>query len=160
VAKSKGTISIDSDPARGTRVTVLLPRASIDSEAPPPEPMPARRILSILVAEDEPTLRERICHSLEKHGHRVLSASDGQDALELAQGESFDLLVSDILMRRVDGPELATKLRSKRAGLPVLFITGYGDEVASPSASANTLLLRKPFSSDDLLAKISELIGE
>lgn len=80
-------------------------------------------MFQILVAEDDPKLRRLFCAVLAKHGYRPLPAEDGQDALEILGREYVDLLISDIMMPRMDGYELTRSLREAGFSLPVLMIT-------------------------------------
>ncbi|MEK5236559.1 response regulator transcription factor [Paenibacillus sp. FSL L8-0470] len=80
-------------------------------------------MITILVVEDNETLRQLICTVLGKHGYRVLAAEDGQSALDILEAEYIDLIISDIMMPQVDGYELIEHLRQSNNNLPVLIIT-------------------------------------
>jgi DNA-binding response OmpR family regulator len=100
---------------------------------------------------------------LEEQGYLVLQAGNGLDAIALAErhrGE-IDLLLSDVVMPRLSGPELAQKLRVLRPGLEVLFMSGYNDSrlVHRGVEEAKVNLLVKPFSPDELVARVEELTG-
>ena len=80
-------------------------------------------MLKILIAEDDGELRQLFSHVLTKNGYAVRGVSDGQEALDAMQGDYFDLIISDIMMPRVDGYELVSRLRSAGNQTPVLMIT-------------------------------------
>ena len=99
-----------------------------------------------------------------EQGYRVLEAGDGQQALELVDGLSRapELLLTDVVLTRLNGPQLARRLRESVPGIAVLFISGYGlDELASMGAEiAGADLLRKPFGGADLLQRVRVLLDE
>lgn len=80
-------------------------------------------MITILVVEDNGTLRQLICTVLGKHGYRVLAAEDGQQALDILEAEYIDLIISDIMMPQMDGYELIERLRESKFNLPILIIT-------------------------------------
>jgi len=116
----------------------------------PPRPAPARAGgPRVLVAEDEPGIRKQLGRLLPRLGFQVESAPDGASALAAfeAAPDSFDLVLTDIVMPGMQGPDLARQLRARRPSLPVIFMTGYADIEA---AALSGPLLRKPFSVPDL----------
>jgi CheY-like chemotaxis protein len=117
---------------------------------------------TILVVDDEPTLRSVIRRCLVREGHTVLVAESGERALELSrqhQGQ-LDLLVTDVVMPGFSGLELAERLRQDRCDLPVLFISGFTFEECVPAAGvANMAYLPKPFDTQVLAAQVRELLG-
>lgn len=122
------------------------------------EPAPIATAPHILVAEDEDAVREFIRLVLVQAGYRVTLARDGQEAWELfrCQPHSFDLLISDVLMPRLNGSELIDRVRSVRPQLPMLLISGYTGGTALPLQLQPPLdaLLEKPFSIDQLLRAV------
>jgi two-component system cell cycle sensor histidine kinase/response regulator CckA len=162
-----GRILIDSDAAKGTRSCVLFP-ATAETDAPASsrraEPGRARPNATVLVVDDEPTLRSVIRRSLLREGYDVLVAEDGQRALALARAHptDIDLLITDVVMPGLSGLELARELTSERQGLSVLFISGFTfEEAVPPTDLANgTCYLPKPFDTKVLLAKMDELLAE
>jgi PAS domain S-box-containing protein len=164
VAQAGGQVLLDSAPGQGTTVTVLLPRTD-EPVAEPLEPAPqpfARTRATILVVEDEPAMREVTRRMLERLGHTVITAEDAADALRMAeQAVSIDLLLTDVVMPKVLGKDVADAFSAVRPDLPVLFMSGYAQPVL---ASQGTLddgvhLLEKPFSSAQLSAKVRELLS-
>jgi CheY-like chemotaxis protein len=109
--------------------------------------------------EDDEALRRTAQLTLERAGHRVLAARDGQDALELAARDgSFTLLVTDVVMPRLGGPQCAAALRAGRRELPVLYVSGYVHEGEALDLKApRTALLAKPYAVSDLLDAVDRL---
>lgn len=169
VRRAGGTIEIDSVPGRGTTVHVVLPLAA-PSESPPLQstPLPPsprtsspRGRTTILLVEDQRAIRELIEQSLVEAGYRVLSAMGAAQALVLAEQHlhDIDLLVTDVVMPKMRGPELAARLRSLRPSLPVVFMSGFiGDAIQAGSLDA-TDLLEKPFGNDALLARVEAALA-
>jgi signal transduction histidine kinase/CheY-like chemotaxis protein len=160
-----GRILVDSDPVMGTRLRVLFPAAVTDAPASTrrAEPGRARPNATVLVVDDEPTLRSVIRRSLLREGYEVLVAEDGTRALALARAHPthIDLVITDVVMPGLTGLELARELSSERPGLSVLFISGFTfEEAVPPTDVANgSAYLPKPFDTNVLLAKVDELLG-
>lgn len=118
----------------------------------------------ILIAEDDESMRNFIAMALERAGHKVKSCGDGLDALAELQNtdSSYDLLLADIVMPGMDGIELSQKAVKLRAGLQVMFITGFA-AVAMDAQGADipgkTALLSKPFHLNDLVDKVETLLA-
>ena len=112
---------------------------------------------TILLVEDEPAVRQLFCLALTRAGYRVHEARNGQEAMKMfdQHGESVDLLLTDMRMPFMGGAELARQLRTRRKTLKLLCISGYagGSEVEFAGD-----FLAKPFSRDDLLAKVREVL--
>jgi PAS domain S-box-containing protein len=160
VDQADGWIDVTSVIGQGTTFTVVLPVAG----EPADDPAPARDLQrpTLLLVEDEPALRTLVVTMLEEEGYLILQAGNGLDAIALAErhrGE-IDLLLTDVVMPRMSGPELAQELRGLRPGLEVLFMSGYNDSrlVHRGVEESNVNLLVKPFSPDELVDKVSELI--
>jgi len=161
-----GAIRIDSQPGRGTQVTLLCRRAS----AAPPESRRARTAppdaaaarLTVLCVEDVPQLREAVAASLRETGYRVLTAADGEQAIQIAAGHpaAIDVLVTDVVLPRHDGYAIARRLRERYPALRVLYMSGYDRPRGLERALAEpgTAFLSKPFSSDELLAQLDVLV--
>jgi PAS domain S-box-containing protein len=159
VDQADGWIDVTSAVGRGTTFTVVLPAAGEPAEGPPQDP--ARPTL--LLVEDEPALRMLVVTMLEEEGYLILQAGNGLDAIAVAERHrgDIDLLLTDVVMPRMSGPELAQQLRALRPGIEVLFMSGYNDSrlVHRGVEEANVNLLVKPFSPDDLVGKVEELTG-
>jgi PAS domain S-box-containing protein len=161
VKQSDGFIFVDSVPGRGTTFRVLLPRLRAQPAAPPPAPVPhaarenAAGAETVLVAEDEEAVRLLICRVLGRQGYNVLSARDGVEALRMAQDSPTppDLLLTDIVMPRLGGPELARRLRREMPALRVVLMSGYTDDahVLHGAMDEDVSFIGKPFAPDDLM---------
>jgi PAS domain S-box-containing protein len=159
IHQSGGDVGVESAPGEGAVFTVRFPRASepYDANAPPPSPVPVGEARgTLLVVDDEDAVRKTIKRILESAGYTVLEANSGQNALHicLAYGDAIDLLVTDLRMPKMDGHELARKVRQLRPHLRVLVVTGLVDE-ALPSEEA----LAKPFSADSLLTRVEQVLA-
>jgi two-component system, cell cycle sensor histidine kinase and response regulator CckA len=158
VDQADGWIDVASTVGEGTTFTVVLPAGGEAAEAGLLED-PERPTL--LLVEDEPALRTLVVTMLEEQGHLILQAGNGLDAIAVAERHrgDIDLLLTDVVMPRMSGPELAQKLRALRPGLEVLFMSGYNDSrlVYRGLEEANVNLLVKPFSPDELVDKVGEL---
>jgi CheY-like chemotaxis protein len=115
----------------------------------------------VLIVEDRKVVRDLARDVLADAGFDAVTAAGGDEALALAAAEQpFDLLLTDVVMPKMSGPELARLLRDRFAGLPVLYMSGYTDDVLDASALAepSTGFLRKPFANADLVAEVGSLI--
>lgn len=146
-----------STPGQGTSIELLLPRARAavptpSSPAVITEPS-ATSLETVLLAEDEEAVRQLTAETLERRGYQVLSAACGEDALAIATGYegTIHLLVSDVVMPGMKGPELAELLRAMRPGVKVLFMSGYAADVVTPDDLRDATLLSKPFSPSALV---------
>jgi signal transduction histidine kinase/CheY-like chemotaxis protein len=157
-----GYIFVTSTPGLGTSIELLLPRAPdmpLAAPAPPPTPTPVRAVAdgtmeTILVAEDEAEVRRLVVETLRRAGYTVIHAGSGDDALRVADGYdgAIHLLVSDVVMPGMKGPELAARLRAARPSIQVLLMSGYAADVVTKDDLKEAALLSKPFP-PSLLAK-------
>ena len=128
-------------------------RPALDS----PDPRPL-----VLIVDDEDMIRTLVRALLEANGYRVLEAENGQRAAELVAGESdgVDLLITDVRMPGLTGPELVRLLRAARPALPIIFISGFtGDERLEPPSLA-TEYVAKPFALPSMLAAVRRLLKQ
>ncbi|HEX6104616.1 MAG TPA: response regulator [Gemmatimonadales bacterium] len=163
VRRSGGAVRISSEPGEGTTVKVYLPQVEPEASEPPAGSAEGLRgHETILVAEDEQGVRELVRKILSDHGHTVLEARHGRDALMLAERyeRPIDLLVTDVVMPEMGGGELARRLAERRPGLRVLFVSGYSnDEVLRRGISgAETAFLQKPFTSEELMRRVRQVL--
>ena len=160
-----GDLRVDSTPGHGTSFQILLPRAVPVERSPASERPPgvaAGGTETILVAEDDDSLRELIGRSLRAAGYEMLLARDGPEALRLASDhpKQVDLLLSDVVMPSMTGPELAERLRSRRGPLRVVLMTGYAGELARKNLAlpASVAWLPKPFTPSALGRAVREAL--
>jgi hypothetical protein len=161
-----GHASIESVPARGTTVQVLLPLSNREpiplGQVPRRNPPTTGGGETILLVEDEQEIRDLFEAGLKAKGYRVLTAGDGQAALDrVAQsGESIDLLVTDVVMPRVSGPELVRRLSKKLPELKVLYMSGYSEEgdLGVMSDEERAVVLKKPFAPKLLEAEVRRIL--
>lgn len=112
--------------------------------------------MRVLVVEDDPRMRELLLQGLEEEGHAVASAVDGDEGLEMARAHSFDLIVLDLMLPKLDGVEIARRLRRDRRQTPILMLTARDqtpDIVLGLDSGADDYLT-KPFSFDVFLARV------
>ena len=155
VRQCGGYIGVLSTPGKGTSIELLLPRApamrDLKPHTPSPPPTEDRRTgrETVLVVEDEEAVRQFAVESLQRHGYHVLSASSGEEALKVAgsYGSTIHLLLTDVVMPGMKGPELAGRLRALRPGLRVLLMSGYAADVVTSGDLTDAALMAKPFSS-------------
>ena len=151
-----GLIEVESDPAAGASFTILLPVTSAPemSAAPPPTSVTASDSdETILLIEDDDGVREIARRVLTQAGHTVIEARYGTEALDLAADHPhIDLVLSDVVMPGLSGPEVVLRLRATRPEIIPLFMSGYAPESAGPLGGAE--LIRKPFTGPTLLAAV------
>jgi two-component system cell cycle sensor histidine kinase/response regulator CckA len=164
VTQLGGEIRVSSAPGAGTTFRVYLPATEgvVERAAPAATPELLGGGETILLVEDEPGLRRLTGELLESLGYRVLQASGGEEALGLAATHDgpLHLLLTDVVMPGVGGPELARRLRSLRPELPVVLMSGYAaNQVAEGALGPGTRLLDKPFRMSELAAVLHEMLS-
>jgi hypothetical protein len=164
VTQSGGDVQIYSDAGFGTTVSVLLPATGQQAWAPdvPPEPGHAHGGETVLVVEDEEAMRDVATRILQRDGYVVIAASSGPEALELARDHEgpIDLLLTDVVMPRMLGREVAERMSELRPGLRVLYMSGYAQPVLGDRGVLDdgTHLLEKPFSERQLRARVVDVL--
>jgi len=165
VKQSDGYVWIESALGKGTTVHVCFPRFEGNTRRARPTPTVSPTINSeqtILLVEDERGVRELASRVLLRAGYRVLVAADGVEALAIWEDNpaQIDVVVTDIMMPRLGGSELVTRLRGERADVPVLFMSGFVRNAALGDAPADrrTKFLQKPFTVPALQHAVSELL--
>jgi len=165
VQQHHGKIRVDVGEQGGTTFSVFLPRSPASSGSSPdlqPEAAPVSGNATILLVEDDASVRALVQRVLEQHGFTVLSASEPEEALRLmpVHAGKLDLLLSDVVMPGMSGPALYEKVRGLVPGLRVLFMTGYSEGAIGSlsSGGASAPLLKKPFTPTDLMDRIREVL--
>jgi PAS domain S-box-containing protein len=165
VSQAGGHVRLYSEPGLGTTCTVMLP-ATAEGD---PVPAPADQDESsghgemVLVVEDEDGIRQVARRLLERRGYSVLTASGGPEAIELVRRHDgpIDLLLTDVIMPRMMGTEVAAAIAALRPGIRIMFMSGYAHPLVGPSQGlpADTILIEKPFTERTLLLKVREALG-
>jgi CheY-like chemotaxis protein len=164
ITQGGGQCRVYSEPGIGTAFTVLLP--ATDER---PEEAESHRAdvhsdggATVLVVEDEELMLEVTTRILERNAYHVLSASGGQEALDVTASHDgvIDLLLTDVVMPRMLGKEVAERVRALRPGIRVLYMSGYARPVLGERGTLDpgVLLIDKPFSEAKLLAKVREVL--
>src|SRR5260370_1006217 len=162
VRQSGGFIWVETSPGNGARFEIYLPRAVEKEEAVSYERLPAisrHGSETILVVEDEDEVRSLASEFLRSAGYSVLTARDGVEALEVSDrlGSSIQLLLTDVVMPKMRGTELAQKLKACFPSLRVVYMSGYLEQATcSGGILGKAIVLQKPFSRDTLIRQIGE----
>jgi len=165
VKQSGGSVWVYSEPGRGTTIKIYLPHVDELPEelklSAPAQPVAGGRE-TVLLAEDDPSVRAVVSEVLAQKGYNVLSAPDGQVALKMASGQpgQIRLLVTDIVMPGMTGRELAEALMAERPGLRVLYMSGYTDDavIRHGVLAEGMPYLQKPFTPRALASKVREIL--
>ncbi|CAN5492752.1 hypothetical protein BH10ACT11_BH10ACT11_00380 [soil metagenome] len=160
VAEADGHISVYSEEGMGTALKIHLPATDRrDGLSPRPAAIEPVRPLTVLLAEDDPDVRRMAVRILAAAGHDVAEAADGVEALELfgERPDDFDLLVADVVMPKLSGRGLAEQATSRRPDLPVIFMSGYTQQMISAVElrSGELTLIEKPFTARRLLDAVA-----
>jgi CheY-like chemotaxis protein len=166
VKQSNGYITVESKAGAGTTFTIYFPRLGAGAVATGAAALPHTLLHgteTILVADDESGLRQVIQRALTRYGYNVLLASDGIEALAVEErhGASIDLLLSDVVMREMGGPELARRLVRSRPSMKVLLMSGfeYRSIGQADGVDADAAFLSKPFTPDGLARKVRDVLN-
>jgi PAS domain S-box-containing protein len=167
VKQTGGYIWVYSEVGHGTTFKIYLPRVFETATRSPREPLPAiarSGTETILLVEDNATVRALAERILTTAGYRIILAGDGEEAMRFMQESSqhIDLLVTDVVMPNMMGSELVERLSGSHAGLKVLYLSGHTDSTLQRQGlvPAGRTLLRKPFAADTLLRKIREALDQ
>jgi CheY-like chemotaxis protein len=166
VRQNNGEIHLSSVPGQGATFDMYFPAVvgkEAEGDAPAGRHPKARATGTILVAEDEPVLRELVKATLEQSGYNVVEAADGYDAMRILEQhpEEIHLLLTDVIMPLMNGQELASRLKAIRPGVQVLYMSGYTDDVLAfhGIASPEIAFIQKPFTPSELIARVSAIFG-
>jgi signal transduction histidine kinase/ActR/RegA family two-component response regulator len=159
-----GSLAVSSAPGEGTTFSINLPLAADDAPAyldpTVDSTTPDGGLETVLVVEDEPALRELESLILEEAGYDVLTAANADEALVVAAEHVVDLLVVDVVMPGMSGPQLVEEVAARGSDVPVVFISGYcADEVSNRGLlAADVAMIEKPFQAELLLRRVREVL--
>jgi len=167
VKQSAGHITVYSEPGQGTTFKIYFPSAEhkigIASKPEVEAVGPTRQGITILLVEDDEIMRSLTRQLLQEHGYTVVEANDGKSALEWMESHPgrIDLLLTDVVMRRMSGPELVERLNASHPTLKVVYMSGYTGELIAErrGLKVGLTLLEKPFTRTALLNTIHTTLG-
>jgi PAS domain S-box-containing protein len=162
-----GFLQVDSEVGKGTVFKVYLPAAPAEKERDTKQAesasLPRGNGELVIVVDDEPAIRDIASRILATHGYRPLTACEGNEALALfdQNRDRVKAVVSDLMMPRMDGPTTIRAMRKINPAIKVVMITGLGEEgrVAEAKAAGSDLVLSKPFTAEQLLLALKQLLG-
>jgi two-component system cell cycle sensor histidine kinase/response regulator CckA len=165
VKQSGGYILVQSEVGRGTTFNIYLPRVQDAVELK--GTAPAARTAdggseTVLLVEDEESVRQLVRETLEAKGYHVLEAENGQDGLVAVAAHmgTIDLLITDVVMPEMGGHELADRLLKERPGIKVIYLSGYTEEaLVEGNIDRGKAFLQKPFTLQTLSRKVREVLG-
>lgn len=168
VRQNGGHVMVDSAPGQGSTFRVYFPILGETADDPLPVPMPPHvsavtGVGVVLLAEDDQSVRRLVSTELERRGFTVIAAEDGRAALEMfkTHHDRIDVIVTDVVMPRMNGADLARAVEQMQPGVKLLFISGHPERAGvglNPTGVTN--LLMKPFTADTLATRINELIAK
>ena len=162
--QSGGEVGIESQVGKGTTVSIYLPRTHVVESTVRLHPAAQRQAevhvagARILLVEDDPRVRSSTVEALEDLDYEPIACSSGAEAIELFNGQTFDLVISDVIMPEMTGPELIKHLKGLREDFAVLFVTGYVGEGETEDLRGYELL-RKPFTVGALAAAVGTALA-
>jgi two-component system cell cycle sensor histidine kinase/response regulator CckA len=164
VQQCDGHVSAFSTAEKGTEFIVFLPRAkepAAADRAPDKTPQQQTGSKTILIVEDEPSLRALLADYVRQSGYRVLEAACADEAMTVVRDQKLDLLVTDIVMPGGSGQTLASMLSATYPGLAIIFMSGYADHAALQAAASQpgVIFVPKPFTLRYMAEKIREALG-
>jgi PAS domain S-box-containing protein len=167
VQQNQGTIHVTSERGRGTAFEIYLPAVPTGEEVREPAAKVSGTVQgseTILLAEDEPAVRKLVRDALEQLGYTVLPAADGYEALRVLEGHSgvVHLLLTDVIMPLMSGPELVKRVRSFKPATKVVYMSGYTDDTLAfhGFSQQNNGFIQKPFNATVLAEKIRKVLSE
>jgi len=166
VKEYRGATQVQSSEGKGTTFRIFFPFSGEEC-APPAESRPQTAAVgdgegkTILVVEDDDTVRELVSEILKHQGHRILTARNGGDALQLVRKyeDKIDLLITDMVMRRIDGIMLSKKIRTILPDIRIILMSGYGEDVIRQEELGGIAFLPKPFLPRELTEKVDAVLS-
>ena len=164
VKRAGGFIRVDSARDRGTSFSIYLPQTELPAKAPAGRPLVTRPIghERVLIIEDADPVRALAATVLQRSGYEVLDVPSGEAAERLFADDGFevDLVLSDIVLKGMSGPQFAERLRTLRPSTRVLFMSGYADDtvLAFGAVDVNRSFLQKPFTPESLASKVRDVL--
>jgi two-component system cell cycle sensor histidine kinase/response regulator CckA len=165
VEQAQGSITVDSEVGRGTTFNIYLPRATLDAGPPAvaAAPILPRGVETILLVEDDDQVRKVTRAVLTRNGYTVLEAANAAEAFQICETHSgrIHLLLSDVVMPKISGPEVAKRIVRARPETRVLCMSGHTDEALFRHGilDAGVSFIQKPMTPESLLAKVREVLG-
>jgi two-component system, cell cycle sensor histidine kinase and response regulator CckA len=163
VKQSGGYVFVQSEIGRGTIFSIYLPRVDEPCDvlgSPTVSSTASGGSETILLVEDEESVRQLVRETLEARGYRVLEAANGHSAMEIAAAykDALHLIITDVVMPGLSGHELAQQLLAARPAMKVLYLSGYAQD-AFPATESHKAFLQKPFTLQNLARKVREVLG-
>jgi signal transduction histidine kinase len=165
VKQSSGSIWAYSEPGQGATFKIYLPRVDVPADSSKPTQRRVglqRGTETILLVEDSEGVRKLMHHILTRNGYTLLAAENGEQAFQMMEQHagSIHLLLTDIVLPGIGGPEIAHRMRALRPGIRVLFTSGYTDRgvVENGVLESGVAFLQKPFAADELCRKVREVL--
>ncbi|HEX6132631.1 MAG TPA: PAS domain S-box protein [Longimicrobiales bacterium] len=168
VNQSGGHVWLNSTPGAGTEVTIVLPRVEDEADARVERPAHSNGAEggteTILLVEDEKSVRDLATRILQRRGYKVIAAADGNEAIEAAERAHgrIHLLLTDVIMPGLNGQDVAERVRALRPDVRVLFMSGYNEEAVLRHGvlAAGSAFIEKPFSPSALLDRVRAILGD
>ncbi|HWR52164.1 MAG TPA: ATP-binding protein, partial [Bryobacteraceae bacterium] len=162
IRTQNGAITVDSTPGRGTTFRVYL-RAAATFVQEPEERPDASRLGTVLVIDDEASVRDFICTALRRRGYHVLTASDGREAVAICEreAENIDAAIIDVVMPSMGANELIPTMKSRQPNMRILLTSGYSESEARRYCAAypRAAFIQKPYTTQQVVKAVEELFG-